>query len=287
MNLFPFWAVSLAASILTAAGLVATTYLLAVPPQSPLRKSTRQYLELLQRELRFLLSNVSARSILIGQVATGAPLLLFVFLKDAWLLSPFVPVVVFAPLISLRSQRDKRTTRIEEQLDSWLLTLANALKASSSLGESIAASAGLMHAPISQEIDLLIKEYKLGTALDEAMKHMAERVRSRTVSSGLLTLRIARNTGGDLPKTLETAAASLREMARLEGVVRTKTAEGKAQAWVIGAMPFPLVGILNWMNGDFLSPLLSNFKGHLVIAVATLLWLAAIFSARKILAVDI
>jgi tight adherence protein B len=287
MSLFPYWGVSLFASVLTAVGIVTTIYLLAVPPQSPIRVIARKYLETLQFELRFLLSPVSPRSILIGQLVIGASLLAYLFVERSWILSPLLLAVAYLPIMWLHSERDKRTTRIEEQLDSWLLTLANALKASSSLGEAIASSAGLMHAPISQEIDLLIKEYKLGTALDEAMEHMASRVKSRTVSSGLLTLRIARNTGGDLPKTLETAAASLREMARLEGVVRTKTAEGKAQTFVIGAMPFPLLGLLNWMNPNLLTPLWDNFIGNLIVAGATAFWLAAIFSARKILAVDI
>ena len=50
----------------------------------------------------------------------------------------------------------------------------------------------------------------------------------------------------DLRQTHEPAA--LREIARLEGVVRTKTAEGKAQAMVVAVMPFPLIGLLNYLN---------------------------------------
>ena len=44
-----------------------------------------------------------------------------------------------------------------------------------------------------------------------------------------------RQVGGNLPKVLETTAHTLREMKRLEGVIRTKTADGRMQLWVIGA----------------------------------------------------
>ena len=76
-------------------------------------------------------------------------------------------------------------------------------------------------------------------------------------------------------------------MSRLEGVVRTKTAEGKSQAYVLGAIPFVLLGAIHLVDENWLRPLTQTFAGYVVIVIATLLWVAAIFSARKILAVDV
>jgi tight adherence protein B len=86
---------------------------------------------------------------------------------------------------------------------------------------------------------------------------------------------------------LDSSAASLREFARLEGVVRTKTAEGKAQVFVIGVIPLPMVLGINALDSHFFEPLFGSFIGQLVISVALLLWLAAVLLARKILDVDI
>ena len=43
--------------------------------------------------------------------------------------------------------------KIEKQIDGWLLALANALKATPSLGEALGSSATLIQAPLSEEIE--------------------------------------------------------------------------------------------------------------------------------------
>ena len=50
------------------------------------------------------------------------------------------PPIALAPYYILQQRCTERVQRIEEQLDSWLLLCANALKASPSRGEAIASS---------------------------------------------------------------------------------------------------------------------------------------------------
>jgi tight adherence protein B len=76
-------------------------------------------------------------------------------------------------------------------------------------------------------------------------------------------------------------------MQRLEGVVRTKTAEGKSQAYVLGVIPFVLIGAIQLIDPNWLKPLTETTIGFIVIAVAMTLWIGAILAARKILAVDV
>jgi tight adherence protein B len=112
-------------------------------------------------------------------------------------------------------------------------------------------------------------------------------VHSPVVTAAIATLRVARNTGGNLNRALERAAASLRELARLAGVVRTKTAEGRAQTLVIAGIPVPLVWGLQRMDPDFLTPVWSTPTGHVVLAGAIALWAVAVLLARAIIEVDV
>jgi tight adherence protein B len=107
------------------------------------------------------------------------------------------------------------------------------------------------------------------------------------VSVALSMLQIASSTGGDFVRTLETSAAALREMARLEGVVRTKTAEGRAQAVVIGLIPIPMLWTIQSLTPDLLVPLWTTDMGHIVLAIALTLWASALLAARWIVHVDI
>lgn len=254
---------------------------------SPVRRWWQRYADRLDAEARFLFLETT------GQRIARVQLLVLVALTTAALaleditLAALIPLAAIAPGIYLRNEHEKRVMRVEKQLDSWLLILANALKATPSLGEALGASAKIVRAPLGQELDLLLKETQLGTPLDQAVIHMSNRIGSRSVSGALATLLVGRQTGGELPRILEESAATLREMSRLEGVVRTKTAEGKSQAYVLGVIPFLLIAAIQMIDPNWLRPLTETSIGYVVIAVATALWIAAIFAARKILTVDL
>jgi len=268
-------------------GLTVVGTLVLLNPQSGPRRAFRDYEATLERELRFLLFRTTGARVARAQLGVFLGLLVgAALLEDVLLLVVAIPVAVM-PLVWLQSKHAQRVIVIEMQLDSWLQLLANSLKATPSLGEGIASSAKLMRAPLGEELDLVLKELALGTPLDQAVMNMSTRVGSRPVSGALATILVGRQTGGDLTRILEESAATLREMARLEGVVRTKTAEGKSQAYVLGGIPFVLLGALYMVDPYWLQPLTETTMGYVIIAVATSLWLAAIILARKILAVDV
>lgn len=268
-------------------GLGSLVGLFVADPESAARRGWRHYELQLEAEARFLFLSTSGTRMARQHLAVMLGTLIVILLLAEWFLLLLLPVLAYLPLAILRRRHHERVTKLEEALDSWLLILANALKASPSLGEAVKASARIVRAPMSQELDLLLKEVQLGTPLDRAILGMSARVGSPTMSSALATILVGRQTGGELPMILEESAATLREMARLEGVVRTKTAEGKSQAYVLGAIPFVLIAAIQWIDPNWLRPLSETTMGYMVIAIAATLWGLAIIAARKILAVDI
>jgi tight adherence protein B len=257
-----------------------------VPYNSKPRKQYRAYLASLASQLRLMHSNTTAEQFFFGQAAIfGFSVLLF--LTGHYFIGGIVLVCVPLTNVLLTRQKLQRITRMEEQLDGWVTALANALKATPAIAEAIASTVRIVDNPIRQELDIVIKEYHLGTPLDKALENMAERVGSRTVRTVVTTLIVARTSGGNLPQTLELAAASLREMARLEGVVRTKTAEGKAQAYVISAIPLPIYLGLRSMQPEMYHVMETTNFGNFLFFIAGVFWVTAALAARKILSVDI
>lgn len=276
---------SCAANLLLPLGLVALGASLA--QGAHVRGQLASYHARLACDLGYLRMRVLPRQLMLVQLGIAScALTLAAALRTPWPLQLLLPTLV-GPRLWLRRQREARTSRIEAQLDSWLLALSNVLKANPSLGDSITASARLTEPPLAQELSLLHKETRLGVPLDRALRQLGARVQSPIVSAALATLLVARSTGGNLSATLAASAASLREMARLEGVVRAKTAEGRAQAYLIGVLPGPLILLLHSLDPKFLEPLWLTDRGHVVLAGAALLWLAALLWARRIVAVDI
>lgn len=276
-----------AGAFLVIVGVVVAIYLLVTDKNSVVRVQWARYEAELDYEVRFQLWKTSGAEIARYQLAVFLGMPILAFLMDDWFYAVFMLPVAIIPWVWLKQKHAQRVEAIEILLDSWLLLLANALKAAPSLGEAISSSAKLIRPPFSEEVDLVIKENKLGTPLDQAVLNMSRRINSRVVSTSLATILVGRQTGGDLPEILEKAAATLREMARLEGVVRTKTAEGKMQAVVLALIPFVLLFMIHQVDNQWLRPLVTCNTGYIIIAVATTLWFVAIILARKILAVDV
>ena len=262
----------------------AALYIGVADSSSPLRRAFDDYAKTLQRYVSLLfLEKWSGARIASMQLAT---VVLFVALgavtaKVELLLIAFLAAVL--PKVLLERARVKRITQLENQLDSWLQLVANALKATGSIGEAIAASAHLIPAPMAQEIDLVLKEIKLGTPVATALRAAARRIESRTVTAGFSTIVIGQQTGGDVPAILEETAEVLRELARLEQVHRTKTAEAKAQIGFMAVMPFAMIGALYAIDEEYFTPMANHVLGHILFGIATLFYLASLYVARRVL----
>jgi tight adherence protein B len=275
------------AALLVSGGAGLAIYTVVTDTEGPAYKAFMAYAEDLERLVRLMYMPTTGLKIALQQLAVIVGSIVFALLSGETIVMLVAVAAAILPKIVLEDKLNKRRRSIDDVLDTFLVALANALKVSPSLGDALRSTAILIRGPIKEDVEYALKEYNLGTPLDQALMNMAKRIESRTFSSAMATLLIGRQTGGDLPKILERSAATLREMARLEGVVRTKTAEGKSQAWVLGARPFVMVIVLQSMDPMWLKPLWTSFIGYVVVIVAGILWAFAILAARKILNVDI
>ena len=139
--------------------------------------------------------------------------------------------------------------------------MANSLKATPSVGNSFISVQPLLPSPIREEVELCVKEMKVGSTLDQALLNLGGRINSRQLDTALSAILIGRQLGGDLPRILDTTANTMREMIRLEGVVKSKTAEGKAQLWVLASFPFVFAVVLSTMEPGFYDPLKKPVAG--------------------------
>lgn len=268
-------------------GLFAAMVIIVGDAEGVPRRLWARYVVFLERKLRLQFIWTSGNTIAGGQAAGIAAVLALAVLVNLPYWYAFAALIAVAPAVVIERMRQKRVEEIDAQLDGFLLALANALKATPSLGDAFTSVQRLIPPPLQQEVELAVKEMRVGSTLDQAVLFMAGRIGSRQVDSALSALLIGRQIGGNLPKILDTTASSLREMARLEGVVRTKTAEGKAQLWVLAVFPAVLMVAFNSVKEGYFDPLTQSLTGYVIIAVALAFWLASLVVARRILDVDI
>ena len=268
-------------------GCATSGYLLVSVEENLLRRQWQRYTARLERHSSFLLMPYRGSQIAHAQ--------LIVFMAFAGLLAlsrqPVVALLAAAtvggPPFILWKRHVARVAQLERQLDSWLLMLANALKATSSVGEAIASTVKLVPKPFSEEVDLLVKEIRLGAPLDRAIRAAASRINSTVIAGAFATIVVARQTGGDLPRTLEHASAALREATRLDGVLRTKTAEGRGQVLVLASVPFLLCIMIAWLDRSWFDPMLNQRIGQSILGACALVWTFATVWAHHIAKADL
>ncbi|MGD8608634.1 MAG: type II secretion system F family protein [Myxococcales bacterium] len=276
-----------AGSVLSIAGAATVVHLTLVHGMGPVAGVFADHEARLNRHTTFLMSSVRGSQVARAQLLTvGAALVLWIGTRQA----PFlllVLVAALAPQVVLRKQHVARVAKLESQLDTWLLMLANALKATSSVADAIASTVALAPRPFRDELDLLVKEIRLGIPLDRALQSTGLRIGSAMISGALGAIIVARQTGGDLPRALERAAAALRESARLEGVLRAKTAEGRGQVVVLAVAPFLLCVIISWLDPGWFDPMLDRTYGRAILGACALSWLVAVVWSHHIVRADL
>jgi tight adherence protein B len=255
--------------------------------QGPLARGFRRYAAYLDGLLRtlFLPTNgARVATLQLGGVIAAIALVLLLKLDygAAW-----IGAALLGPALYLERKKRRRKQELEKQLDAFVLALANALKSIPSVNAAFQSVAETSSSPIKEEIELCIREMRIGCTLDEALLHMAARVGSARLDSVLAAVILGRQIGGNLPRVLESTASSIREISRLEGVLRTKTSEAKMQLYVIGAAPFVLVLALSQMSPGYFDPLQQSPLGYAIGLGAIGAWLLALYLARQVLSVSL
>ena len=209
-------------------------------------------------------------------------------LTGSWFLAVFTLVMAgLVPRFLLRFLRRRRLEAMELQLPDTLLMLAGGMKAGVSLTQAIQQLVLESRPPVSQEFDMVLREQRLGVALDVALENLNQRVPLQSVTLTVSAMRIAAETGGQLAETLERASQTLRTKLAMEGKIRALTSQGKLQAIVVGALPLFLMYVLNKMEPEAMNLMFTTQTGYATLAVIALLEFFGVLIIRKIVDIDV
>lgn len=132
---------------LVGAALFAGTYAMAADPAGLPRRSLARYVAWLERKLRLMFVFTPGVQIVLGQAAAVFVIVALALLVDLPLWWVFLVGALALPPWWIERMRRKRVEAIEQQLDGFLLALANALKATPSIGDAFASVQSLVQAP--------------------------------------------------------------------------------------------------------------------------------------------
>lgn len=204
-----------------------------------------------------------------------------------------LPMVVSGPLVLaaalgtpifwLRNVQQRFQRQFVDVFPDALDIIVRAVRAGLPVLDAIEAAGGNVPEPVASEFRRLLDELRIGVDLDGTLEHAANRVRVTDFRFFAATLALQRRTGGSLAETLANLAALIRQRKEVRLKARSLSAESRASAYLIGALPFCVAGFMYFTKPDLISVLFIDPRGKVILYVAIALLLLGFALMRTML----
>jgi tight adherence protein B len=213
---------------------------------------------------------------LYGSLGLGLAVTVLVYLKShGALLSLGVGLFVGAGLphmvvgYYINKRYDAFTTKFPDAIELLVRGLRSGLPVTETLGIVSSEVPG----PVGEEFKLVTERIRIGKTMEDALQDTADRLNMAEFSFFCITLAIQRETGGNLAETLANLAEVLRKRAQMKLKIRAMSSESKASAYIIGALPFIVFGMIWWINPSYLAGFFSEDR-LIVAGLGGMVWMS-------------
>ena len=174
----------------------------------------------------------------------GLPLLLALFV------GLFVGVGV--PHATVGYHINKRIAKFTAKFPDAIELLVRGLRSGLPISETIGVVGSEVDGPVGDEFRAVSDKMKIGRTMDAALQETSDRLGTPEFQFFVITIAIQRETGGNLAETLANLADVLRKRSQMKLKIRAMSSESKASAYIIGALPFIVFGLIYFINPDYM-----------------------------------
>jgi tight adherence protein B len=174
-------------------------------------------------------------------------------------------VSVFLPFVYLQMRRAKRLKRFNQALPDALDLITRALRAGHSISAAIEIVGQEAAEPVRSEFREVYRQQNFGLPHREALLELASRVPSQDLQFVVTAMLVQKETGGNLVETLERTAAVVRDRIRIQGEIRTYTAQGRLTGYILGALPIIMFFLIHLANRSYARVLIEDPTGRKLI----------------------
>lgn len=211
--------------------------------------------------LVFLLSGFSPLVSLLGMIVCGVGL-------PRWLLAR-----------RIRSRQAKFLTEFANAID----IIVRGIRSGLPLSDCMEIIATESPEPVRSEFVELVEQQKIGIPLSKAFERLYERIPLQEVSFFSIVIAIQAQTGGNLAEALSNLSGVLRDRYRMQAKVKSLSAEAKASAVIIGALPPLVMSAVYLISPDYISLLWEVKMGQVMLMGAGIWMLIGILVMRKMI----
>jgi len=198
-----------------------------------------------------------------------------------------VLLLLIIPKVLFGIMAHYRRIAIVESLPDALQQMGGALRAGATFNAAVQSLVAEREGPMSQELSLMLREQRLGIRVDESLENLGDRVKSEEMDIVVSAILIAQDVGGNLAEVLSRLADSLRAKITMEGRIKSLTAQGVMQGYVVTALPTFVMLALLLVEREAIMPLFTSLLGWIFLTIIVSLQLCGGVFIRKIVSIDI
>ncbi len=189
--------------------------------------------------------------------------------------------------LNVQMKLRKRREQFVQQLELALRLMASGVRIGLGLRQAMAIVIEEMTDPARHEYMRVIGQTNIGASVYDAMDDLAARMPGNETLMMARAVRIQSQTGGDLGKILEHLANTIKERRRIQRKISALTAEGRAGAVILSALPPFLTAFIALTEHEMGHALLFTTPGHIALGLVAVLETLGVITLMKMLKVDV
>ena len=156
---------------------------------------------------------------------------------------------LFLPHFAVGFLVKKRINKFVVKFPDAIDLLVRGLRSGLPISETMGVVAAEVPGPVGEEFRFVSDKMRVGVTMDAALQQTADRLNTAEFQFFVISLVIQRETGGNLAETLSNLAEVLRKRSQMKLKIKAMSSESKASAYIIGALPFIVFGMI-WFIGE-------------------------------------
>jgi len=165
--------------------------------------------------------------------------------------------------------------------------MVRGLKAGLPVSDAMKVIASEAGDPVGPEFLEVVEGQRIGITIDQGIERMYEHMPVPEVNFLSIVMAIQSKTGGNLAEALANLSKVLRDRKKMKAKIRAVSQEAKSSAFIIGALPFCIIGALSILNPGYLTPLWETRIGNIMLVGSGIWMLTGILVMRKMINFDI
>ena len=193
----------------------------------------------------------------------------------------------FLPFWYFKLKLAQRRNAFEAGILDLTMGLANGLRAGQGLPQSLEAIVSRLEGPIHEELAVVLREYRLGIELSEALERLYKRMPCEDLRLLVTSIRLTTQSGGSLADVLSKMTEMIRSRTEFQQKLKTLTAQGRFEAIALACAPIAAFAILFFLNRELMAPMLTNPVGWLAFGVVAVLETIGFLIINKIVTIEV